>query len=140
MITTRVVPALLPGHHRPITQLPVTITNDFADPLGADLTTSIPNRSRLQKGKSPQSDNSFHSDYLTTCWTHVARAGSKAPTIRLVRASMALRRHAPRAVLASNSTRARSAFCATFVTVQLDPPHLFTSVSLGGLAYIPPFI
>lgn len=32
MITTRAVPALLPGHHRPVAQLSVTITNDFADP------------------------------------------------------------------------------------------------------------
>ena len=35
MITTRAVPALLPGPHRPVAQLPVTITNDFAGPLPA---------------------------------------------------------------------------------------------------------
>jgi hypothetical protein len=35
MITTRAVPALLPGHHRPAAQPPVTVTNDLADPLSS---------------------------------------------------------------------------------------------------------
>jgi hypothetical protein len=36
MITARAVPVLLPAHHRRVARLPVTIRNDFADPLPPD--------------------------------------------------------------------------------------------------------
>jgi hypothetical protein len=37
MITTRAVPALLPGHHRPVAQLPVTVRMTLPTPWGAEM-------------------------------------------------------------------------------------------------------
>jgi hypothetical protein len=39
MITTRAMPALLPASHRRVAVSPVTIRNDFADPLSRALRT-----------------------------------------------------------------------------------------------------